>query len=88
MADERRLRVVRITRDLLLELLRLPPGTEVVDLSRDLYFAEDHFALKLRHPDFPEVPDGHAIPEVMPLYRAVEGSGNPSRTVVFAGWST
>jgi hypothetical protein len=77
----RRIRIVKVTRELLCEVLKLPPGTEVLDLSRDLYYDQDVFALKVAHPDFPPVPPGHAIPAVNPVYRRAE-----DLPAVFVGW--
>ena len=42
----------------------LPAGAKIVDLSRDLYFCTNEWALTVFHPDWPDAPPGDALPEM------------------------
>lgn len=72
--------VLRITHDLLIEALKLPAGTRILDISRDQFFLTDEVALKIEHPSLDSVPPGRPLPVVAPCYRK-------THTVHFDGWS-
>lgn len=74
--------IVRLSRELLCSLLNFPAGTEIVGVSGDYYFAEDLIALKVTHPDLPEVHECEVITEARPQYRRNLETGE----VEFLGW--
>jgi hypothetical protein len=63
-------RIMRVSNDLLANLLCLPPGTQVMGVcDRDPHsFATGTFAVEVSHPDLPPVPEGSPIPDVNPCY--------------------
>lgn len=50
-------RVLRVTKG-------LPPGAEFVELSPYLFFDTNEWALKFRHPSWPDARPGECIPEL------------------------
>ncbi len=77
--SENRQRIVKVTRELLMEVLKFPPGTRLVDISCHVSncFISDTVALKIEGPDFEPVPPGGVIPEVSAEYRSVPGTRVP-----------
>lgn len=71
--------ILRISGESLAEVLKLPPGTRIVDISPHVFFNTSEFALKVEHASFPEVMPGYPVPTVNALYRTV-------RTAEFMGW--
>jgi len=78
----RRQAIIRVSRQLLIELLRLPAGTEIVGISDQVYFDTGDVAIKVEHPCFaPVETDGGTIPTKTPSYEVEDG------VVKFIGWS-
>ncbi len=77
--DRKRFRILRVSRELLIDILKLPLGTKIIDLSNHVFFDADQFALKVEHPSFKPVAKDEAIPVVDATYRREE-------TAVFDGW--
>lgn len=62
-------RIVKIDRTLLADVLCLPAGTRIIDVSGQMYFDTDNIAFKIEHDDFDPVEPGQAIPEICPQFR-------------------
>lgn len=78
MSDKRQA-ILRVSRELLAEILLLPKGSKILDFSPHLFFESGDLAIKISHPNFPECKPGDSIPQVCPTYREV-------RSTVFCGW--
>lgn len=79
--DGRRIRVLKVTDELLRIALKLPPDCHITGLSHDLYFHEGSWALRVESPNFSVVPFGGYAPLVMANYRMTDGKPE------FAGWT-
>lgn len=71
--------IIRVSRELLEALLLLPPGVKIVDVSHDLFFDTDEFAIKVESESFKDVFPGDPLPVKSPIYERKE-------TPVFVGW--
>ncbi len=83
----RRIRNIRVSYDILCELLKLPVGTRIVASADERFI--DQLLVRVESPDFPPIPDGGLIPFVVPRYRYDEtlvGGHTRIRTVTFVGW--
>lgn len=85
MTGENRQRIVRVSRQLLVGILKFPDGTRLVDVSCLIYFDQDQLALKIEHPDFTPVEPGHVIPEITAEYRSTLAAG-PQYVPEFVGF--
>lgn len=80
MGNTNRVRIIRVSNELLASVLLLPPGCKIVGVSDQLYFDQDQIAIKVESPDFDPVPEGTRVPEAGATYQ--------QETVAkFAGWS-
>lgn len=80
--DKNRLGIIRISPQVLAELLLLPPGAEIVATGHD--FGRDEIVVKVRCGDFRPVPEGTPIPIKRVQYRKVYPVGFDR--VEFDGW--
>lgn len=71
-----------ISYKILVDLLGLPPETEIHGARPDPYGSSDRFELLVEHPSFRDVdaPTISDIPEIEPRYTSVGGQG------VFSDW--
>ncbi len=75
-------RIMRVSGQLLRDLLKLPTNCELVDVHRgDFYQAGNEFCLKVESPDFKPIPDGCVIPYVAPIFEQHTAAER------FVGWS-
>lgn len=75
----RRQKILRVSNELLAEILKLPPGTRITGVSDQQFFTTDSIAIKIEHPSFAPVEPENVLPECTALYTEV-------RTAVFEGW--
>jgi hypothetical protein len=75
----KRVRIFRVSHELLAEVLMLPAGTKIVGVSEQPFFFSGELAIKVEHPAFDPVPPVKAIPEYAPMYSQVT-------TPKFDGW--
>ena len=54
----------RISRDFLVEVLKLPEGANIVKIFEDNNVHSGDFTFVIEHPDLPEVIPGELIPEI------------------------
>lgn len=83
--DGKRIRVLKVSGELLRQVLKLPDNCQVIGLSHDLYFREDCWALRVESPDFSVVPFSHTCPPVYATYQSTPG-GDGRPVVEFIGW--
>lgn len=75
----RRAVVLRVSWDLLREVLLLPPDCRVVGVNVFAFFDTDDIALRVESDEFPPVPEGQPLPIVGAHYSNV-------MTARFDGW--
>lgn len=49
----------------------LPAGTTICKVSIDLFFDRDQIAFMLESPEWPDVPEGHAVPFIEPKLQSI-----------------
>lgn len=64
---------------LLADLLKLPPGFEVVAVSDQLFFHENVLAVRVRSEQIRPMPENHSLPVICPQFKEV-------RKAEFDGW--
>jgi hypothetical protein len=75
--------ILRITKKLLCELLKLPESTTIVGISDQMFFQTGDIAVTITDPGIKPVLEGGAIPVVKPAHRKILAT--PER-VEFEGW--
>jgi hypothetical protein len=76
------LAILRVSRDLLVHVLRLPEGTRILDISPHVYFDQDIVTFKVEHPEFPLTYSGMTLPVCNPQY----GKNPKTGETEFLGW--
>lgn len=61
-------RMIRVSREYLLQALHLPTDIRIVDVSEDFWRLEGDIILKVESPMFSEVAEGSFIPEARPQF--------------------
>ncbi len=65
--------ILRVSRELLRQVLCLPEGTEILDVSPHVYFSTNDFAFKVEHPSLPPVSHaGQPLHAVNPTFTRSE----------------
>lgn len=75
----KRVRIIRVSKELLAAALHLPEGTEIVGVSDQPYFVSGEIAIKVENPEFTPVFECHDIPTIRPVL-------GQKTVVTFMGW--
>ena len=79
--SERRVAILRVTEELLHQVLLLPDDARITGVSAHQFFPTDGLAIRVECSAFPVVREWHLVPMVMAVYR-LGHDGKPA----FAGW--
>ena len=79
--------ILRVSRELLRQVLCLPEGTEIVDISPHTFFDTHQFAFKVESPDLPLVEQGQPLPTVEPTFTTKPDLEEVAHTLREAGVS-
>ncbi len=78
-------RIIRVSGELIRQVLKLPDDCRVTGLSEHLFFASDEWAIRFESPEFPDVPPGNLIPVVGPVYQT-KWEGERFMGAELVGW--